>query len=98
MPHLEGCVQDPVPLSAVYVLGVHNRPELWKEPVHTVDTFDVFLQYTYREPFLDGLGRRACHFRLANAVANAVTVTRVTRPMTPVLLEERADRIEEDWR
>lgn len=98
VPHLEGFVQDPVPLSAVYVLGVHNRPELWKEPVHTVDKFDVFLQYTYREPFLDGLGRRVFHFMLANTVANAITVTRVTRPMTPVLLEELADRIEEDWR
>jgi hypothetical protein len=89
---------EPTPLHAIYTLTTHNDPDggIRIDPIKGSGCFDAVRHNTYRERFLDGLGMRPHHFRLAAAVANRARFARVTRPRAPFLLDELADRIEED--
>ncbi|NCJ08053.1 hypothetical protein GS597_16365 [Synechococcales cyanobacterium C] len=89
-------VDQPVPLYGVYVLRVHNRPDMLLECLEDSEKFEIFLGNTYRQRFLDGLNMRLPHFHLATVAANAAQVTRVTRPTHPFLLEELTSRLIED--
>jgi hypothetical protein len=97
VPAREQFADQAVPLYAVYVLSVHNRPEILLEPLDNSDKFTIFLGNTYRQRFLDGLGMRPKHFQLASTAANVARVIRMTRPSHPFLLEELTDKIIEDF-
>jgi hypothetical protein len=88
---------QPVPLHAVYLLSAHNQDAIRIEALQDAERFTALRKATYRPRFLDGLGGRPAHFRLAAAAAARARVARVTRPRQPFLLEELADCLEGDF-
>ena len=87
---------EPMPLRSVYALARHHHKDITFEPVRNIDKFDIFVNNTYRHHFLDGLGLRPSHFKLAAAAAKTAKVTRIRRPDDSFLLDELADRIVEE--
>ena len=96
VPTVSQFASAPVPLHAVYVLQPHNRPEFEIMPLTNTEKFNVFVQQTYRQRFLDGLGLRPDHFRLAVTAAQTARVRYIRRPMHPFLLDELVALIEKD--
>ncbi len=88
---------DPLPVHAVYALSVHAEPNIHLESVDTVQRFAVVGFNTYRYRFLEGLGLRQMHFQAATRLAKAVHVGRISRPITPFLLDELVDRLEVEF-
>lgn len=89
------CV-DSVPVHAVYLLTLHNRPDIRVTPLDPVRGFRALAQHTYRKKAMYGMGLGKQHFEAVTTVANTATVSAVTRPAHPFLLDQLADRIEED--
>ena len=85
---------NPLPIHAIYTLGVHAMPDIYLEPVAPLHRFEVVLANTYRYGFLAGLGLHQMHFHAATRLSKAVHVGSITRPASPFLLEELVDRLE----
>jgi hypothetical protein len=88
---------EAVPLYRVYLLTTSNKEELLLEEVVNLQRFNVLLHNTYRVGFLEGLGLRPVHFRLAAVAARRTPVMRVIRPDDPRRLEEMIELIEQDF-
>ena len=88
----------PAPLRSVYVLASHLHQHLTFEPVGNIDKLALLIEHTYRHHFLDGLGLRPSHFKLTVAVAKTANVIRILRSADAFLLDELADRIEQEFR
>jgi hypothetical protein len=84
----------PLPVRAVYALNVHQASDIRLEPVENLQKFAVLANNTYRDQFLEGLGLLQTHFQLVAAIANAVPVHRISRPVHPFLLDDLVTRIE----
>jgi hypothetical protein len=97
LPVQEHFNQAPTPIHALYHLNIHNQPEIRLEKVEDAEQFKMLLDNTYRAHFLDGFKMRGEHFRLAMVVTKSSQFRRVTRPLTPFLLDELVDLIEADF-
>jgi hypothetical protein len=84
----------PVPVRAVYVLDVHEAPDIRVDPVNPAQRFAIVGGNTYRSEFLRGLGLSRTHFDAAARLARAVHVGRITRPASHFKLDELVDRLE----
>ncbi|MCP4250986.1 MAG: hypothetical protein GY778_28445 [bacterium] len=84
----------PVPVRAVYVLDVHEAPDIRVDPVNPAQRFAIVGGNTYRSEFLGGLGLSRTHFAAAARLARAVHVGRITRPASSFKLDELVDRLE----
>lgn len=78
----------PLPLAAVYGLGVHNRDHLQCEQLEQMKKFQLISNNTYRQHFLNGLGMRKTHFQQVAAVAKQTRIAQVIRPDHLCLLDE----------
>ncbi len=87
---------EPLPLRTVYALTLHNKPHICMERAAALDVFNLLQRFTYRKRFIRGLGQDQHHFQLLTAVAETTRANTVIRPVHPVLINELADRIEED--
>jgi hypothetical protein len=79
---VERFATGPVPVSAVFILGSHNKDEVESKPLTGIDKFQALKRHTY---FFRGLlktGLEQNHFVLVNRLATAVPVTQLTRPNT----------------
>ena len=85
---------EPLPVSAAFVLTSHNRPDIRVESLPPSAAFRMLTAHAHRRRVMDAMGQRPAHFRAATAIARDVPVTRVTRPVHPFLLDELADRVE----
>jgi len=94
----DGYDPTPVPLHAIYVLNISDQPDFKIEPI-TVPSqkFDVLLNNTYRDNFLNGLAVQVTHFKQATTLATHLKISRVTRPKMPYLLDELVEILEKDW-
>lgn len=86
----------PARFRRLYILGVHNQPDISVERLPALNSFSVVLHNTYRGKFIEGLAMRSTHFALATLVASSVTISRVKRPAAGFDLAELADAIEAD--
>jgi hypothetical protein len=96
LPLHEAFKQTALRVYAVYHLTQHNKLVFEFERLEQAKKFQVLSLNTYRQHFLSGLGTRATHFRHVSAVANHARVGRVTRPESPVMLEELMALLEND--
>ena len=87
-----------VALHRIYLLNSeHLVTTINLELLPPFQAFKALVQNTFWQRFLKGLGMQAVHFGLVAAAAEQAPVIRVTRPVTPFLLEELADRLEADF-
>jgi hypothetical protein len=87
----------PVPLRNIYLLvtGETESPEI--TPLDHLMGFQVILDNTYRELFLDGLDRRTTHLQLAAATAKIARISVVSRPANLLQLDEMVKLVEADF-
>jgi hypothetical protein len=87
-----------VPLHRVYLLKSDNLAKVVSlESLLPFPAFKALIQHTFRPRFLKGLGTQTVHFRLVSATAGRTPVVKVTRPGSSFLLDDLADRLEEDF-
>jgi len=87
----------PLPVHAIYALDVHEAADIHLESVNAAQRFALVGRNTYRSAFLFGLGLSRMHFHAAARLARSVQVACVTRPVTPFMLDELVDRLEEEF-
>ena len=83
-----------LPIRAVFTLRSHNRETIEIESTPPGTAVELLLRYTYRKRCVRALGRQAEQFRIVTALARQVPLSRVTRPVYPLLVSTLADRIE----
>ena len=96
-PIREEFYKDALPLKRLYVLGISDAGEIEMAPMSGSAKLTAIISHTYHLGFLKGLGKGPEHFRQCNALAERLTVKKVTRPREPYLLEELADALEADF-
>ena len=75
MPAQRTCT-DPLPVRAVFVLAVADRPDVGIEPVPPNRAFRVLRHNTQRRRAMEAMGQRDVHFRAVTAMARHVPVAR----------------------
>ena len=88
---VENFCTEPLPVHAVYALGVHEAPDIRLAQVDGVERFAIVANNTYRYGFLETLGLRQAHFQAASRLAQAMQVYR-DQTTRVALLAERAGR------
>lgn len=86
--------RTPSPLHAVLLLEPGDMDGIEIRSLQSTEKMQTLIEYTFNQSFLDGLNRRADHFRQVVAVGNAIAVYAVRRPRQGYRLQELADRIE----
>lgn len=86
-----------LPLKRLYVLGISDAGEIEMATMSGSAKLTAIISNTYHLGFLKGLGKGPEHFRQCNALAERLTVKKVTRPREPYLLEELANALEADF-
>ncbi len=89
--------QTPSPLRAIIRLEPDAVPQAALRPLSGLDKFNVLLDYTFNQSFLDGLQRRTDHFHQVTAVGNATAVYALRRPHQGFQLQALADYIEAEF-
>jgi len=92
--------ESPRELTHLYVLQSSNEEEVSIEPVEGFARFNVFLNHTYRELFVQGMGTSASRQKNVARVAPRVSVSRLSWPQkwddiddAIELLEEKPDTL-----
>lgn len=93
---VQGFSLDPLPVAAIYALYVAEQEGIRLQPLKGFEKVRELTSNTYRLRFLHGMQLEQRHFGQAQALARRARLVRVTRPAQPFLLEELADRIQED--
>jgi len=86
----------PVPLYAIYMLESHEEQDIRFDAVEDMHRFTSLYQNYYRKEWLRGLDLHVLHFKMATLVAKAAQITRIVRPQHLFLLDELANRLDED--
>jgi hypothetical protein len=86
-----------LPLKRLYVLDISDASQIEMVAMRGVEKLEAIIRNTYHLGFLRGLGKGIGHFKQCNAVAERLTVTKVTRPREPFLLEELTNALEADF-
>ncbi len=84
----------PSDLRGIVLLEPDDVDEVQIRTLKSQEKLNTLIEYTFNQSFLDGLNRRAEHFRQVAAVGNAVDVFAVRRPQVGFRLQELADCIE----
>lgn len=82
------------PLSAIFVLGMHNADHVAVDTIADVERFHTVREFTRNLGVLKGLGMQVPHFHMAAAVASQVPLFRLTRPMGRNSLAELIEHVE----
>ncbi len=90
-------VQTPTKIHAAYSINSHNKDEMSLEPVEAFDKFQILNRNTYRRRFMNQSHQKKSHLRVISKVAEQVKVVKVLRTNNPELINELADKIEEDF-
>lgn len=86
--------EEPVPVSAVFILQYHNRDDFLVEPIRGMEKAEIILNNTYRHHYLVEAADRKTHFKKCASIANHASVVRICRPRKPFLLSELMQRVE----
>ena len=85
----------PVVADKIIVLGTKNSEGFEAKQVKGIEKFNVLKNNTYRFQFVEGLGVMKRHFDMVSHLAGSLEVWQVKRPVSPLLLEELGDFVEE---
>jgi hypothetical protein len=89
--------QNALPLEKLYILCPYNKSNIKITPVKGMEKFNKLKRLTYRYKFAKGLETEVFHFNTASHVCNTIPFDLVERPISPFLLEELADLLENDF-
>ena len=86
------------PVYAVYSLNLHNKDEIKIDHLADIEKFHTLNKRTYRRRFLQNSRQKQIHFNIVSLLSKQIKVAEVFRPDNTKLIEELADRIEEDFK
>lgn len=89
-------VETPTPVRRIYLLSMHDKDTIDFTSLAAAEGCDVLLRQTYRNRFVDGLGRRQQHSERAAAVAERLQVRVIHRPSAIYRIGALIDAIEAD--
>lgn len=96
VPAQQGFRISPAPLAAVYELEAENRRDVILKPLSGIDKLAVLMRHTYRAWLIDRLEVKGPHFKQCVAVANQITVSRLSRPEEGFSQEEQVRLVQQD--
>ncbi|MEA3440907.1 MAG: hypothetical protein U9R58_11560 [Chloroflexota bacterium] len=97
LPVRERFAHSPAVIRHIYWLNTNEQNKIEIEALDHLRGFQVVLNNTYREFFLDGLERRESHFQLATTTARCARINSVSHPVKFHQLNELVKLIEADF-
>lgn len=97
IPLSESFFDKPLSFNHGYILSPHNKAEFNLTPIKGGRKLFALKSQTYRRGFLEGLGKKVDHFALCSKIASHISLTRVNRPDSLLLLNELVDILEDDF-
>jgi hypothetical protein len=88
---------EPLKLAKVFILNTKNSHGFEYEELSGLAKFNAIKNNTYRYRFVGGLEKQPDHFRILNKLLPNIKVYRISRPQSPVLLNELADYLMETF-
>ncbi|MCD4832986.1 MAG: hypothetical protein K8R31_04260 [Bacteroidales bacterium] len=93
VPINDNYFNEPLPLKNIIIINTKNSPGFEHEELTGIKKFNAIKNNTYRYRFVQGLEKQLDHFQILNKLLPEIKVYRVTRPQSPLLLNEFADFI-----
>jgi len=87
--------QEPATPGVIIILAAKNSEGIEIRELKGQDKFSVLKNNTYRIQYVQGLGHLDTHFRLISRLAENVRIFEVKRPVSPISLNELADKVDE---
>lgn len=91
---VEAFCSDPLPVSHIFLLNIHNRPEITLTPLAGSRAVTGLIRSTYRRRFLNGLGLRDRQFEGVNRLIGEVIIHETHRSVDLAGIDELADKVE----
>ena len=91
IPFNLGFYNDSLPLSKIFIINTKNTPGYEFEELKGLQKFNAVKSNTYRYRFVGGLDKQLDHFQTLNKLLPEVEVYVVSRPQSPIMLDEFAD-------
>lgn len=91
MPVDYGFYNDSLPLSKIFIITTKNTPGYDVQELKGLQKFNAVKSNTYRYRFVGGLEKQLDHFQILNKLLPEIKVYKVSRPQSPIMLEEFAD-------
>jgi hypothetical protein len=85
--------KEPLPLDKFFIISTKNTPGFEYAEIKGLQKFDAVKSNTYRFRFVEGLQQQQDHFLLLNKLLPNIKVYMISRPQSPILLNEFADFI-----
>lgn len=87
---------NPLPLSKFFIINPKNTPGFEYTELKGIQKFEALKANTYRFKFVDGLQQQSTHFQIINKILPHIKVYLISRPQSPILLDELANFIIEN--
>lgn len=81
------------PIAGVVIMDVHNGTDILIDSVSASEAYGLLSRFSFRKRFLKCQNLLPFQFAVTTAMARAVRVIRVRRPMTPFLADQVAQEI-----
>ncbi|MCK5028331.1 MAG: hypothetical protein KAR57_01765 [Bacteroidales bacterium] len=91
LPVNENYYNEPLPLKNIIIINTKNSPGFEFEELSGIKKFNTVKNNTYRYRFVQGLDKQQDHFQVLNKLLPEIKVYKVTRPQSPLLLNEFGD-------
>ena len=91
VPINDNYFNEPLPLKNIIIINTKNSPGFEHEELTGIKKFNAIKNNTYRYRFVQGLEKQLDHFQILNKLLPEIKGYRVTRPPSPLLLNELAD-------
>ncbi len=88
LPSHESYFENPLPLENIVILNSKNSPGFELEKIQGLKKFNAVKNNTYRYRFIQGLNQQQNHFQILNKLLPEINVYRLSRPQSPLQLEE----------
>ncbi|HBM16135.1 MAG TPA: hypothetical protein DD381_07340 [Lentisphaeria bacterium] len=84
------------PIYKIYQIETHNENKIEIIPVEKgLNKLELIMNNTYRMQFIEGLGKRRTHFKIASALAN-IQISKIKRPSITEDFNAFVDMVERD--
>jgi len=80
-----------LPLSAVYLLSLHNREDVGRTELENSKAFHILREHLYNSRIADAILDKGAYLRIAAAVARHIPLIRLQRPMGTWSLNQMAN-------
>jgi len=85
--------KEPLPIDTFFIINPKNTPGYEYEELTGLQKFNAVKNNTYRYRFVGGLETQLDHFQVLNKLIPIIKVYRISRPQSPIMIDEFAQYI-----